>query len=62
MTKQEELKLLIDHFKKNLADYKSEKYDESTFQKKIEILDTQIDNLIYQLYNLADEKIKIISI
>ena len=35
-------------------------HDKATYQKKIEIIDKQIDDLVYELYGLTDEEIKII--
>lgn len=34
--------------------------DKKIYQKKIDIIDNQIDNLVYQLYGLTDEEIKIV--
>ncbi len=35
-------------------------HDKNTYQKKIEIIDKQIDDLVYELYGLTKEEIKIV--
>ncbi len=44
---------------KNLQSAKSDSV-KSSYQKKIEILDKQIDTLVYELYGLTEEEIKIV--
>ena len=34
--------------------------DKKTFQQKVGILDRQIDNLVYELYGLTEEEIRIV--
>ena len=34
--------------------------DKKLYQQKIDLIDKQIDSLVYELYNLTDEEIKII--
>ena len=34
--------------------------DKTAIQRQIEITDRQIDNLVYELYGLTDEEIKIV--
>ncbi len=35
-------------------------HDKNTYQKKIKIINKQIDDLVYELYGLTEEEIKII--
>ena len=34
--------------------------DKKLYQQKIDLIDKQIDNLVYELYNLTNDEIKII--
>jgi adenine-specific DNA-methyltransferase len=44
---------------KNAHSAKSES-DKKHYQQKIEILDKQIDALVYELYGLTDKEIKVV--
>lgn len=54
--------LLVDHMLeiKSKGDMIKTDSDKKSYQKKIEILDKQIDDLVYKLYNLETDEIKII--
>ena len=54
--------LLVDQIldsKKQLLNYKTES-EKEYLEKKVVALDRQIDSLVYELYKLTDEEIKII--
>jgi len=44
---------------KELADKKTE-YEKTAIQRQIDATDRQIDNLVYELYELTEEEIRIV--
>jgi len=45
---------------KKYHDARMEERDKDLYERQIEIVDAQIDRLVYDLYGLSDEEIKVI--
>ena len=50
---------LVQRFTNNIDDYKSG-HDKTTLQRQLDATDAQIDRLVYDLYGLTDDEIKIV--
>jgi hypothetical protein len=51
---------LVQRFEDNLSTYRSGHYDETQLQRQIDLTDHEIDRLVYDLYELTAEEIKIV--
>ena len=52
---------LIDRFERNIESYRSQEIDDKTrLQRQIDATDKQIDQLVYELYGLTEEEIRIV--
>lgn len=65
MNPPKEVKPLVERFDRNKDFYAFRGIDETSeqekvFQRQIDATDKQIDQLVYELYGLTEEKIKIV--
>ncbi len=58
------IKRLVKKFEEHKDSYKSGKTDhnKNLIQRQIDYTDNEIDKLVYELYNLTDEEIKIVEV
>jgi type II restriction/modification system DNA methylase subunit YeeA len=51
---------LVQRFEDHRESYRSGKCDEESLRREIESTDREIDRLVYELYGLTEEEIKIV--
>jgi hypothetical protein len=55
-----EISQLLELFERNIDQYRAPAFTEAALQRRIEMTDRQIDALVYELYELTPEEIKVV--
>jgi hypothetical protein len=55
-----EISQLVELFERNYEQYRDPAFTEAAVQRRIEMTDRQIDALVYELYGLTEEEIKVV--
>ncbi len=60
MPAPDSVKQLVDRFDQHREAYRSGKYNETQLRREVDSTDGEVDGLVYELYGLTEEEVRIV--